>query len=298
MPSRLLPTRPVLKSLLLLLGLSLVLGACSRIGLAYRNLDTLVPWWLGGYLDLDPTQQQWLDQRLAEHLSWHCSTELPRYIDWLARTEQLIRNGQTSTAVVSDRLDELRVAQQRVAEQITPSVIDLLQGLQPRQVAELQARLEEKQQELQDKYLAPSLPEQIDERAERLEKRLQPWFGNLNPTQQARVKAWSIQLGPQNSLWLEDRARTQEALLAALEQPQAATFEPRLKRLLQEPEALQQAQYRQAFARSRQALGELLADLLASAEPAQRRQLLKRLDEVRSDFANVRCDTPTAVAAS
>lgn len=79
MPARL------LKVLSICLGFALMLGACSRIDLAYRNLDRLVPWSLGDYLDMNREQKTLLDDRLKQHLAWHCQTQLPGYLDWLDR---------------------------------------------------------------------------------------------------------------------------------------------------------------------------------------------------------------------
>ena len=38
-----------LKLLVILLTLSLVLAGCNRVGLAYRNLDVIIPWTLNDY---------------------------------------------------------------------------------------------------------------------------------------------------------------------------------------------------------------------------------------------------------
>lgn len=281
----------VLPGLLLMLGLSLVLSACNRLGLAYRHLDALVPWWVDGYVELDRQQKRWFDRRLAEHLDWHCRTQLPTYIDWLEQAELLLQDGQTGNTQVAAQLAALGDAQQRVAEQVSPTLVELLQGLDPAQVADLQASVTEKHQELREKYLAPDLPEQIRQRQQRLEKRLTPWLGDLNPQQKARIRAWSVAQGEQNRLWLEDRARWQAELFAALAQRHSAAFAPRVQRLLQQPESVRDAAYRSAFERSRQALVALLSDLLANAEPDQRRHLRSRLREVREDFSEQRCTT-------
>jgi len=78
------------KPLLLLLAITLLLSACSRVGLAYRNLDWLIPWKLGDYVALTSEQSAWLKPQLQEHLAWHCSVELPRYLDWLQRSQQAL----------------------------------------------------------------------------------------------------------------------------------------------------------------------------------------------------------------
>ena len=57
-------------------SLSLLAG-CSQVGVAYRNLDVIIPWTLSDYLDMNSEQKSWLDERLKPHLSWHCSTQLP-----------------------------------------------------------------------------------------------------------------------------------------------------------------------------------------------------------------------------
>lgn len=274
-----------------MVSLSLALSACNRLGLAYRHLDSLVPWWVDGYVELDHQQKRWLDRRLAEHLDWHCRTQLPIYIDWLEQAERLLQDGQTGNTQVAAQLAALGDAQQRVAEQVSPTLVELLQGLDPGQVVDLQAAVAGKHQDLRNKYLEPDLSEQIRQRQQRLEKRLTPWLGDLSPQQKARIRAWSVAQGEQNRLWLEDRARWQAELFAALEQRHSAAFALRVERLLLQPESVRDAAYRTAFARSQQALVALLSDLFASAEPEQRRQLRSRLREVREDFSEQRCTT-------
>ena len=51
------------KALLVAIGCALALAACSRIDLAYRNLDRLVPWSLGDYLAMNSEQKAMLDDR-------------------------------------------------------------------------------------------------------------------------------------------------------------------------------------------------------------------------------------------
>jgi hypothetical protein len=72
MPGRIQRLRP-----LVLLAALLLLAACSRLDLAYRNLDLVIPWWIGNYVSLEPSQKAWLEPRLQRHLAWHCRTQLP-----------------------------------------------------------------------------------------------------------------------------------------------------------------------------------------------------------------------------
>ena len=53
------------KRIAILLILTLALGACSRVGLAYRNLDVIIPWTLSDYLDMNGEQKGWFNERRA-----------------------------------------------------------------------------------------------------------------------------------------------------------------------------------------------------------------------------------------
>lgn len=45
------------KQITVILTLSLTVAACSRVGLAYRNLDVIIPWTLSDYLDMNHEQK-------------------------------------------------------------------------------------------------------------------------------------------------------------------------------------------------------------------------------------------------
>ena len=89
-----------LKHIAFVLAISLALGACSRMGLAYRNLDVIIPWTLSDYLDMNGEQKSWFNDRLKEHLSWHCTTQMPGYLDWLDRLQDMIATNQVTDATL------------------------------------------------------------------------------------------------------------------------------------------------------------------------------------------------------
>jgi len=293
-----LPRRPLINNLLLLIALSLLVTACSRIGLAYRNLDWLIPWRLDDYLSLNREQKAWFKPRLQAHLAWHCSSELPRYVDWLQRSEALLEQASPSASQLSEQFAELDRALERISGAITPTAIELLQGLSPRQVAELYAAMDEANREDRQAFLEPPLATQISRRTTRMQQRLRPWLGRLNDAQQARIAEWAQTLGEQNRLWLDNRLRWQTAFRAAVDARHRADFPARMTRLLQERESLHDARYRATYPRSRQTLAELFSDLLASADSNQRERLSARLRDLRRDLARLACAPPSRVAAA
>ncbi|SER24328.1 DUF6279 family lipoprotein [Pseudomonas sp. NFPP19] len=272
-----------------LLIISLLLGACSRVGLAYRNLDVIIPWNLNDYLDMNSEQKSWFNQRLQQHLSWHCTTQLPGYLDWLDRLQLMVQNNQVSDQGLQERTREAKQAIADTAQQITPSAVELLQGLNDQQVKEMNSAFAKDLQEHQEQYLKPPLAQQIEQRSQRMSKRLNAWLGSLSPSQQQRVEQWSSSLGEQNQQWIANRAHWQAQFSAAVEQRQNSDFPQRIEQLLVHRESLWTPDYRQAYAHTEQAARSLLVDLMAQSTPAQRQRLLKKIDGVRKDFAELKC---------
>lgn len=277
------------KHIAVVLTIALTLGACSRIGLAYRNLDVIIPWTLSDYLDMNGEQKSWLNVRLKEHLSWHCTTQLPGYLDWLDRLQTMIATNQVTDAALQARAHEAEQAIAETAREIAPSAIELLQGLDDKQVAEMNEAFAKDRRKRQEEYLKPSLEQQIKERGERMEKRLNDWLGPLSSTQRQRVTTWSNALGDQNTQWLANRVHWQKQFSAAVAQRQSPQFPQRIETLLVNRESLWTPAYRQAFANTEAQARSLFVDLMAESTPNQRERLLKRIEGVRKDFSDLKC---------
>lgn len=278
--------RPVF---IFVLCLTLAVAACSRIDLAYRNLDVLVPWSLNDYLNMNRQQKTWLDERLKQHLAWHCRTQLPGYLEWLDQIRQMIVTDQVTDQALRQRTAEARQAVGRVAEAITPSATELLRDMSDEQVSQMRQAFRDDIRERQANYVETPLPKQINDRAKRMEKRLEPWLGELNAPQRLRVLTWSQALGDQNRQWIANRAHWQKQLMLVMAQRDTPAFEPRIAQLLQRKESLWSPEYRIAFQNSEQQARSLLVDLMKQSTPGQRQFLQERLTKVRNDFSELKC---------
>ncbi|RMT97982.1 hypothetical protein ALP39_03447 [Pseudomonas marginalis pv. marginalis] len=278
-----------LKLLVVLLTLSLALAGCNRVGLAYRNLDVIIPWTLNDYLDMNAGQKSWFNDKLKEHLAWHCTTQLPGYLDWLDRLQQMVDDNQVTDAALKTRTAEAEQAIAEIAREITPSAIELLQGLDDQQVKEMNDALTKDLRKRQDDYLKPPLAQQIKDRAERMDKRLDTWMGPLSTSQQNRVTAWSIALGEQNQEWIGNRAHWQAQFIDAVQQRHSTDFPKKMQQLLVDRESLWTPQYRAAYAQTEAAARNLIVDVMAESTPQQRLKLMQKIDGVRSDFKALKC---------
>ena len=278
-----------LKFLVMLLTLSLVLAGCNRVGLAYRNLDVIIPWTLSDYLEMNAGQKSWFNDTLKEHLAWHCTTQLPGYLDWLDRLQQMVDTNQVTDAALQTRTAEAKQAIAESARAITPSAVELLQGLDDQQVKDMEQAFAKDLRKRQDEYLKPPLEQQIKERAERMNKRLDAWLGPLSASQQNRVTAWSIALGEQNQQWIGNRAHWQTLFIAAVKDRHSSDFAQKIEQLLVNRESLWTPEYRQAYAQTEAAARSLIVDLMAESTVQQRQKLTQKIDKVRSDFKALKC---------
>ena len=281
--------RTPFKAFISLLMALLVLSGCSRIGLAYRNLDIIIPWSLSDYLDMNTSQKGWFNTRLKDHLSWHCSTQLPSYLTWLDRLQQMVETNQVTASGLQARTDEAKQAIAQISRQITPSAVELLVQLDDKQVQEMQAAFAKDQRKRENEFLKEPLNTQISDRAERMEKRLNPWMGKLNAAQQQRIQEWSTSLGEQNRAWLDNRARWQKLFVATVQERQSPDFPGKIAKLLQDRETFWTPQYRVAYERTEQAAISLLVDLMAQSTPEQRQRLLAKIADTRKDFTDLSC---------
>ncbi|MBM6445893.1 MULTISPECIES: DUF6279 family lipoprotein [Pseudomonas] len=277
------------KHIAILLIFTLALGACSRVGLAYRNLDVIIPWTLSDYLDMNGEQKDWLNERLKKHLNWHCTTQLPGYLEWLDRLQSMVETNQVTDAALQARTTEAKKAIAETARQITPSAIELLQGLDDKQVAEMNDAFAKDLRKREKEYVKPPLAQQIAERGARMDKRLTDWLGPLSVSQEQRVMAWSTALGDQNTQWIANRAHWQKQFSEAVAQRQSPQFPQQIETLLVDRESVWTPQYRQAVANTEAQARSLFVDLMAESTLKQRQRLLKKIEGVRKDFSDLKC---------
>jgi hypothetical protein len=277
------------KTILVLLACALMLSGCSRMNLAYRNLDLLIPWSLNDYLDMNRDQQTRFRAQLQEHISWHCRTQLPGYLDLIERLQTQVRQGALDEAALKAHYANAQDALQAIALEITPTTVQLLRDLDDRQVRELDEQFEEDRQEREEKYLKPPVDQQIRERTDRMQERVEQWLGKVSAAQRQRILQWAHVLGEQNQLWLDNRAQWQRSLVDAVLHRQQPEFDERIARLLQDREVYWTAPYRAAFPAIEQATIELIVDLYDMADATQRRHIDERLQDMRRDLGSLDC---------
>lgn len=294
------PTRPqrmtpaTLLRLAITIVLVLAIAGCSSAKLAYRYADWGTVWWMENYVSLTGAQQQALEQGVRDFRQWHCSRELPRYERWLST---VIADANSALLTNSARMEfhqeQLLALLPAITERATPMVVAFLKTLSDEQVQELAANMADRQQELEQDLLKRSPEATASARAERTAERLESWLGDFSDDQYFRIQRWSAAQTGQTDIWLEGRERWQQVFLEALQQRQQAEFTSVISDLLQNPEQARGLAYQQTMAQSKNAMANLLSDLLAMGGEPALEQVKVKAAELKSDVDVLTCPLPT-----
>ena len=101
--------------LVLVLLVLIFINACS-IKPIYNNLDRLIVWQVGDYLDLNRDQKASLRTDLAVLLKWHRESHLILYADWLAEFPNQYSDG-VSAQMIEDLFDQMLVWGEEIENQ-------------------------------------------------------------------------------------------------------------------------------------------------------------------------------------
>jgi hypothetical protein len=291
-PQRMTPA--TLLRLAIAIVLVLAIAGCSSAKLAYRYADWGTVWWMENYVSLTGAQQQALEQGVRDFRQWHCSRELPRYERWLST---VIADANSALLTNSARMEfhqeQLLALLPAITERATPMVVAFLKTLSDEQVQELAANMADRQQELEQDLLKRSPEATASARAERTAERLESWLGDFSDDQYFRIQRWSAAQTGQTDIWLEGRERWQQVFLEALQQRQQAEFASVISDLLQNPEQARGLAYQQTMAQSKNAMANLLSDLLAMGGESALEQVKVKAAELKSDVDVLTCPLPT-----
>ncbi|HYN78468.1 MAG TPA: DUF6279 family lipoprotein [Lamprocystis sp. (in: g-proteobacteria)] len=272
-------------SILALVGTLLVavLPGCSQIQIAYGTSEFLIKRYADDYLKLDSVQMARWEPALKTALDAHRALELPLlagFFDALLKASEAGFD-QTNTRCLTASFRTLYLRHARLAVGLAAP---LLAGLTPAQVELLDQRFTA---DYEEDRMAPGtrdLARERRKRARRYVKSIEDWTGTLNDPQRALVAEVTARMPDTTEAVLAYRTEQRRALITLL---RAGADEVKIERFLTDwlvdyrglPPSLSQAGDEIS-----DRIGELLIQLGAGLDPAQRRRFNERLTVVRDDL--------------
>jgi hypothetical protein len=206
---------------LLLLGVTLVLVACSATRVAYNQAPNFVYWRLDGFVDFTDTQSPQARQEIDRFFAWHRSAELPLYADRLVQWQALALKDITPEQVCTE-FEAMRGSLRRMVDQGLEPLTALALQLGPQQLEHLKRRQLKGDESFEKDFLRGTPAQRLDSRMDRAIDRYETLYGALSASQRDL-----LQTGLQRSPWdpqrsFAERQRRQAALLQTIRDIQAS----------------------------------------------------------------------------
>jgi len=278
--------------------LSLLLGGCSALRVAYNTGPQLAWWWIDGYVDFSRAQAPQVKAAIDRWFDWHRQTQLPAYVALLAAAQARAAEPLTAPAVC--------LWNTRIGEALAPAIArgveqaaDLVPGLGEAQLRHLEQRYVKNLDEMRDEYLQADPAERRAAAMKRTLARAEQIYGSLDEAQR-RVLAEGLAASPFDpQAWLEERQRRQRETLATLRRliAERADREQRiaaLRGLVERSQRSPDPAYRAYQARLTDHNCALVARLHNATTPAQKQRAKAKLLEWEEDLRAVMSGAPAA----
>jgi hypothetical protein len=261
-------------------GLCLILAGCSN-AFVYNQLDWLIPWYMGDYVNLTREQKSSFKQDLQPLLQWHREEELQSYLQILEGIEADL--GQPVTAaVIKAWADQLVVAYRRLEQRSLTLAFSLGEQMSDQQLAHFMRELYEGQAELEEEYLSRTDEEFRQQTFENFEDGLKGFLGKLEPAQKQLLHEAAARMQRFDQAWLQQRhqwlAQTEELL------HREPGWQQRARDILERREEHQSEQYAAANLHNEEVIYQVLAAVINSRSDKQDRRMRKELDGFKRDL--------------
>ena len=192
-----------------------VVAGCSSIKLAYNNGDTLLYWWLNAYLDLDSDQSGEVKKDIDDLFNWHRKTQLKNYVHLLETAQRQLAGNLTQADLMAD-YREAKARTETLAQKALPELTDLAMTIKPEQLAQMEKKFNKNNETYRKKFISGSVEERQKQRYKKSMEQLELWFGSFSREQEAQLRKASDARPLDNQIWLDERIRRQQKILAVL----------------------------------------------------------------------------------
>ena len=285
----------------LLLIATLMISGCSTLSLIYEFGDDYAAWRADDYFDLTRAQEDFVDSRMESLLEWHRINELPTYAAFLEEVQQRAGDGLTMAELEEGQV-RVEAAWQRLSDYAIPDIARLLATVTPEQIAHLEQKMQEENEEFKGK-LARSPEERQRKRQERLVDNLEDWVGSLSESQKLRIAEmqarWTAESPDSTAERMQRRRRSQPRFLALLRreptEPEIAAWLTEWVGIWGSPNTPKERAKRQAGTLRNRERILAVADLLT---PEQRQHAVAELQEYIDQMRELAAEPPSVSVSS
>lgn len=271
-----------------------LLGGCTDARLGYGQAEQVLAWTVDSYVALDPRRRGEVAEQLADFRKWHCVSQPIGYAAWVRAAAAEFEPGLTPERV-AERVAGVEYFARLLMTEAVPRVAALLQRLSERQTRELERNLVHADRVAREKATQLHGAQGQARRTERMRALLERWLGPLNRLQRQLVADWSAAMQAVNGEVYASTALPANAVRAALRnRDDRGSLETALRALVLAPDRWWTPAGDPRFAANRRRTWELLAQVAARTDEAQRRHLIGKAESVAEALERLACHPPRA----
>ena len=267
---------------------AVVLAGCSALRIGYGQADTFAFIWLDRYVDFDATQGKAARNAIAAWFTWHRRTQLPDYVELIARADSEIMANTTAERACSWWVT-VRTRLDRAVEQAIPPFAEIATTLTPAQVEHIEKRYAKTNKDYRDEFLQPDPAARQAANVKRAVDRYESFYGDLENFQKERLERWLSEspFDPARA-YDERRVRQRDALQAltrlSRDRPDPATAQGLVREWMQRFFASSSPAYREYAERVTRHNCQIFAELHNSMSPEQRQSASRKLRAYAADL--------------
>ncbi|MGL5949422.1 MAG: DUF6279 family lipoprotein [Aeromonas sp.] len=274
----------VRRGALALLSGVLLLGCSTRI--IYYWLDTAIIWQLDDYFDLTSAQKNLLDAEVKGLMAWHREHEVARYAKDLQRLAKAVTSPM-SPAQVDEHLTAAQASLTRTLQHSVPRAVRIAASLSDAQVTKFMHDRTERLRGRQVDLAQEDRRKVEAEFAQKLEKRLTYWLGEVKPAQAPLIAQWARWQYELMAPWLQFQHEWTRELARLMAKRQDPQFARELSQLLAQGDGLMDGRFTGYSQQSRRRTLNWLSALSQSLDLRQRTHLYGLLKGFASDFTHM-----------
>ncbi|MDQ2927152.1 MAG: DUF6279 family lipoprotein [Caldimonas sp.] len=285
---------PIIAALLIVIATLCGCGVALKLG--YDQGSPLAFRWLDGYVDFNDAQSLRVRGALDEWFAWHRRTQLPDYADLLVRAEAEVLANTTPERMCA-WAGEIRRRVDVAFEHARPTVAEVLPTLTPQQIANVEKKYAERNENWRDDYLQRDPARRREAAVDREVERAEKLYGSLDDAQRDSVQKWVADSPFDAELSYTERLRRQHDVTAVLRRlggsgATRADADTEIGAYLQRLDRSPNEDYRRYAVRLSDYNCAFAATLHNATSPAQRRAAQQRLKGYERDLSSLAADAP------
>lgn len=276
--------------MLCMVGVMVVVAACSSIRFAYNQGDTVLYWWLNAYLDLDSEQSGLVKQDIDQLFAWHRKTQLKDYSQLLVKGKTEMAAGTITLPVLKAHYKDVLTRTEVLAYKALPELSELALSVKPDQIVKMEEKFNKNNEIYRKKFIRVDHDKKQTQRYKKSMEQFELWFGDFSNEQEATLRKVSDARPLNNELWLEERIIRQKKILATMreigqkkmnKEATQAALNGLMKDLFSRLEAPQRKPFFDAYNDSTM---QMIVTAVQISTPAQKAHAQKRMQGWIDDF--------------